>query len=335
MTLCSCLFIVGQQSIACEWQKDLDRAKQFQSEGRTFKAIGTLEEVTQRCPTLARPYLELGSLWQSLGYSKRANDVWQYALTEYKLPDTVALKVKLRIIEAKLSTPSRWHHEARFSIMPWYDSVDELYLINKLSTQTRYAFLPKNLNDFALRLANDFNLSASQIIHESFDSPYYSVTVNDDVSAAIASITGVLGLQASISDDEIEWSIKGLLDHKSNKYGFSQAVEWAISDQNFRYATEANWYLRNVNLIGSIVAESDEKDWQLASIGIASYWNTFAGLYLGIDLLENGSTPQITASVTKTLNKNWHLSAFGDIANQDNALLWSAGSTLTLRVSSP
>jgi hypothetical protein len=279
--------------------------------------------------------LELGSLWQSLGYTQRANDAWQYALKEYELPETVALKVKLRIIEAKLSAPSRWHHEARFSIMPWYDSVDELYLINKLSTQTRYAFLPQNLNDFALNLANEVNLSASQIIHKSLDTPFYSFTVNNDFSASIASFTGVLGVQATRTDDETEWSVKGLLDHETNKLGLSQAIEWLISDQNVRYSTQASWYFRNNDLIGSFVAETDENDWQLASIGIASYWNTFAGLYLGIDLLENGTTPQVTASFTKTLNKHWQLSAFGDIANQDNALLWSAGSTLTLRVSIP
>lgn len=88
-------------ALACTSDEIVAQAKALASEDREFEAIDLIELNLNECyHPLMR--LELGELYQSVGYDDKAIEQWQISLAEDDLPDNVARKVKLRVIQTSI-----------------------------------------------------------------------------------------------------------------------------------------------------------------------------------------------------------------------------------------
>lgn len=98
----SLLFVCAPAiGLACTSDDIVAQAKALANEDREFEAINLIELNLNECyHPLMR--LELGELYESVGYDDKAIEQWQISLAEDSLPDNVARKVKLRVIQTSV-----------------------------------------------------------------------------------------------------------------------------------------------------------------------------------------------------------------------------------------
>jgi hypothetical protein len=333
------LTMISSLSLACDWSSDFETAKQLQAAGKGFLAANALEQATERCPEQARPYLELGQLWQQIGYTERAADVWRFALQHFELPENVALNIKLRILSANLAREKQWEHQLTLTEMPWYSSTDKLYFFSKAKWQSEYHFCALNIFGYTANTSNmttlELNHALDTSVLDDTNSSSYSGRVSNQFSGTLGQLTTNIGLNANRANNQTEWTLASSIEANYATFSLAEYATWSPEESTLTLTTDLNYWLSNGSFIANYSAELEDNAWSTPTVGIARYWSGTLTPYLAFDMLDNWQTPQVTASIAQSLGKHWQLSLFGDVSSIEEELNWTVGSTITLRITMP
>ncbi|MDN3650883.1 hypothetical protein QWZ13_18400 [Reinekea marina] len=94
----------------CKWEETLTEIIEHQDQNSPYTTLVELNALMSKCPSTPRLYLEKGTMLYKLQRYNDAVDQWQYALDTYELPENVALKVKLKILDAQKKQKNQLRH---------------------------------------------------------------------------------------------------------------------------------------------------------------------------------------------------------------------------------
>lgn len=234
--LLALLLLVCQPALtlACDYQEVLSNANKASAAQRIFTAIRLIEVGVVNCyhPRLS---LELGELYASLGQYKKAVSIWQASLVQDLLPDRVATKVKLRIIQMSVAQRKIWSNS----------------LLLKAAAQT----------DFGTDVGRDltaFGFSRLKGYERNFFGYALAPALTGQFSA-----TNRYGLQSKVSDNFISLESSAILDLAWIETSIGARVQSINSTSVAYVAYDVRLGLDRLNTLTALSWRLDGLEWDL------------------------------------------------------------------------
>lgn len=308
---------------ACDPNTISSKAKHWQENGQSFKALAYLEDTYKQC-SHPRLLLEQGALWQSLGRPEQAIQVWQQALADPTLPDPVRKKVSLKILQAQLSP----YEAATLQIRLNLDSRFQNTFSSSLGANATTTIAPPPVALIGRPLQPMvYGQIGGQYRRFWQDPPdntqsLLSLATGGSLTWHHWRLTSQWRLTSLEGIEQQSVTIGGRWQASALKIGTLAA--WSVNDQSWSIEPQLGWHTSQWRIdLSSQVGEFDQPQWQ-SDTQFKARWQTRFQPTLTVNYDTSANAPwRLGTRARWPLNEHWQLrgKAESDLAEQPEWLV--------------
>lgn len=264
---------VSTTALACDLDSIVERSDQLVEQGRHYSAIKWLNTNQTDC-NHPRLELELGHLYQLIGDNERAIAIWQQTLETHSLPESVARKVKLRIIQTSLDAQVPLAGQLIASADHEYHSVDGHSSGANVSAAGQLTFDAANVAGYRVIPELNAQLTSRQAI--SWQPTQYTPVLL--LKTGVAANTTPLSLSMSSSfylvNEELLPALEMDVEMRFGRADLNTMIEFRPSTERWRWRESLTWNgdLIRTRLSNTLLYDATQWSWAEVKGSLQAKW---------------------------------------------------------------